>query len=88
MNRREPGRSYRETPDVVAAANRLIGAVGKRVALEDPEDLLHLIRLEAELDDAFRVAVAGLRETGYSDGAIGAVFGITKQAVQQRWPRG
>ena len=84
----EPRKPYRETGDVVVGVRRLIAAVGKRVATEDPEDLEHLLALQAELDEAFRIAVAGLRASEYSDGAIGKVCGgITKQAVQQRWPR-
>lgn len=78
---------YRETPDVVAGARRIIGAVGKRVATEDPEDLEMLLALEDELAKAWRRAVDGLRQTGYTDGQIGEVLLITKQAVAQRWPR-
>ena len=32
-------------------------------------------------------AVEGLRSSGFSDTEIGLVLGVTKQAVQQRWPR-
>jgi hypothetical protein len=85
--KRRRGRGYRETPDVVAGLKRLIGALGKRVAVEDPDDLRHLLALEREVERAFVVAITGLRSSGYSDTAIGAVFGITKQAVQKRWPR-
>jgi hypothetical protein len=81
-------RTYRETPDVVAALRRLIRSVGKRVATEDPEDLRHLLALREELDRAFETAVAGLRQTGYTDAEIGAALGgISRQAVHQRWPR-
>jgi hypothetical protein len=80
-------KTYRETPDVAAATARLIVTVGKRVATEDPEDLRELLTLDQALSDAWLVAVAGLRETGFSDSEIGRVLGITKQAVAQRWPR-
>lgn len=33
------------------------------------------------------VAVAGWRDCGFSDSQIGRELGVTKQAVQQRWPR-
>jgi hypothetical protein len=83
-----PRRPYRETPDVVAGLRRLILSVGKRVAEEDPDDLRYLVALKARLQQAFTTAVMGLRRSGYSDGQIGAVLGsVTKQAVQQRWPR-
>jgi hypothetical protein len=82
-----PRRVYRETPDVVKATNRLIMAVGKRVAVEDVEELRHLSRMEVALEQAWGIAVAGLRATGYTDGQIGWQLGITKQAVAQRWPR-
>jgi len=82
-----PRRAYRETPDVVKATNRLILAVGKRVAVEDIADLRYLSRLESALEEAWRIAVTGLRATGYTDGQIGRQLGITKQAVAQRWPR-
>jgi len=80
-------RPYRETPDVVKATRRLILAVGKRVAVEDPDDLRFLSQLEHGLDQAWGLAVAGLRRSGYTDGQIGDQLGITKQAVQKRWPR-
>lgn len=80
-------RSYRETPDAVAATRRLIRTVGKRVATEDPDDLRLLIALEQELRQAWAVAVAGIRSTGATDREIGRVLGTTKQAVAQRWPR-
>ena len=85
--KRARGRSYRETPEVADAVGRLILAVGKRVATEDDKDLEVLLDLEVQLRKAWSLAVAGLRRSNYTDGDIGAVLGITKQAVQQRWPR-
>jgi hypothetical protein len=55
---------YRETADVVHAVRRLIRAVGKRVAQEDPQDLRHLAALQDELDRAFEIAIAGPGSTG------------------------
>jgi hypothetical protein len=77
---------YRETPDVAAATRRLIRTLGKRIGTEDPGDLRSLIVLDEELR-AWRVAVAGMRQSGFTDREIGAALGTTRQAVEQRWPR-
>jgi hypothetical protein len=45
---------YRETPEVVAATRRLVRVVGKRIATEDPPDLLLLAELEQEVRRAKR----------------------------------
>jgi hypothetical protein len=82
-----PQRAYRETPDVVKATARLIRAVGKRVAVEDTIELRYLLRLDTALEEAWLIAVTGLRRSGYTDRQIGIVLGTTKQAVQKRWPR-
>jgi hypothetical protein len=79
--------AYRETPDVADAVCRLIRAIGKRIATEDPPDLLLLVELEQEVRQAWQVAVAGLRRSGATDREIGQVLGTTRQAVEQRWPR-
>lgn len=77
----------RETHEVVAAANRMIRAVGKRVAQEDPTSLAYLGLMEQRIDEARRMAIEGLRVTGYTDKDIGEALDMTRQAVQQRWPR-
>jgi hypothetical protein len=79
--------AHREDAEVVAAVTRLIGAVAKRLAAGDPDGAALLLLLDAELDKAWAVAVAGWRDAGFSDSDIGKVLGTTKQAVQQRWPR-
>ena len=78
---------YRETPEVVDAVVRLIRAVGKRIAEEDPEALVLLRCLEAEVSDAWWVAVAGQRRAGFSDRDIAEALGVTRPAVTQRWPQ-
>lgn len=84
---RRSGDLYRPTSDVAEAAARLLRAVGKRVASEDP-DALHALRdLETAVADSFREAVRGLRAAGYSDRAIADELGVSRQAVEQRWPR-
>lgn len=77
----------RDTSDVAGGARRMIRALGERVAEEDPADLRLLLRLRVELDRAMAVAVDGLRAGGHTDGDIGEVLGMSRQAVQQRWPR-
>jgi putative transcriptional regulator len=63
----------------------LVRTLGKRIA--DPDSLLLLRELDAAIAEAWATAIAGLRETGYSDRRIGAELGVTKQSVQKRWPR-
>jgi hypothetical protein len=82
-----PRRRYRETPEVVAAIRRLVRAMGKRIAEEDPESLLLLRELEQEVRRAWQVAIEGIRHSGATDREIGEVLGTTRQAVEQRWPR-
>lgn len=78
---------YRETPDVVAGACRFIQAIGRRIACEDPDDLAYLVTLDQELRQAWAAAVAGIRQSGFTDREIGQVLGTSRQAVEQRWPR-
>lgn len=87
LSRRRRSRGYRETPEVADGVGRIILAVGKRIATEDPADLEILLGLDVRLSEAWALAVAGIRRSGFSDAEIGAVLGVTKQAVQQRWPR-
>ena len=82
-----PARRYRETPDVVNGVARMLRALANRLQQEDPSDLQHLVALQAELDVMWQTAVAGLRRSGFSDTDIGRELGVTKQAVQKRWPR-
>lgn len=79
--------AYRETSEVAIAVVRLIGSVGRRLADEDPTELEHLIAMEHALKEAYTVAVRGMRDSGFSDGEIGKQLGVTKQAIQQRFPR-
>jgi len=78
----------KETPEVSEATGRLIRAVGRRVGRDgDPAGLAELQGLQDQLTAAWSDAVAGLRELGFSDAAIAAELGITRQAVYQKWPR-
>lgn len=87
LSRKRPQRAPRDTPDVAAGVRRMVLALGRRIGTEDPEQLAELAELEAAVAEAWWLAVDGLRETGYSDAAIGRQLGMTRQAVAQRWPR-
>lgn len=78
---------YRDTAEVGGAVVRLVKSTGRRVADEDPDSLALLVYIGDTLAEAWRTAIAGLRASGFSDGEIGAELGVTKQAVQDRWPR-
>lgn len=86
VKRRQQRPAYRETPDVAEAVERLILAVARRVATEDPEDLVHLRRLEEAVARGWRIAIDGQRHT-FSDREIADALGVTRPAVTQRWPR-
>ena len=77
----------RETADVVEAAIRMVHAVGKRVGDEQPESLHYLKLIEHACENERREAIDRLRELGFTDVQIGDALGMTRQAVQQRWPR-
>jgi hypothetical protein len=79
--------AYTETDKYTAGVVRMVKALGKRVGQEDPHSIEHLQAVQAALDVAWRNAVHALREAGEPDHRIGARLGITRQAVQQRWPR-
>jgi len=78
-------------PDVVendayaAFARRVLRAYARRVATGDIEALHDLTDLADQVETAIRVAVIGLRDTGYSWAEIAARLGITRQAAHQRW---
>lgn len=77
----------RSDDDVAEAVCRLIGALGRRCAGGDPDTAFYLTTIQDRLDDAFADAVAGWRRHGFTDQQIGRELGVTKQAVQKRWPR-
>ena len=79
-------RKFRETSEMAAMASRVIKAIGRRVGEEDASSLVYLMTVQTALDNAWRHAVDGIRETGSPDKDIAEVLGVTRQAVQQRWP--
>jgi hypothetical protein len=74
-----------ETDEYAAFIRRAIRAYGRRVADGDVEALPGLLALSAELEQALGMAVAGLRNHGYSWTEIAARIGVTRQAARQRW---
>lgn len=78
---------YRETDEVAAGVCRQVASLGRRVGSEDPASLVYLAAVEEAARLARAGAVEALRETGYTDVQIGEVLGISRQAVQQAWPR-
>lgn len=75
----------RETPEYAAMVGRIIRAHGRRVADADPEDLVDLINLRDELDEAIKRAVWGQKANGFSWAQIARCLGVTRQAAQMRY---
>lgn len=71
--------------DYAGFTRRIITAHGRRIAAGDIEGLAALAEIYVSLDAALSLAVHGLREQGYSWADIGARFGMTRQAAQQRF---
>jgi hypothetical protein len=78
-------RRYVETTEFLAAVGRLVRSGGRRVALEDPDQLVALLELQHQVDLAIIEAVAGLRAAGITWEDIGAAAGTTRQAALMRW---
>ena len=78
--------TFRETPEVAAATARMIKAIGRRVGEEDPTSITNLQVLQDALDEAWRNAIAEHRRAGMPDREVAALLGVTRQAVQWRWP--
>lgn len=74
-----------ENDDYAAFARRILRAYARRIASGDIDALVLLTGLAADVEDATRQAVTGLRDFGYSWADIGTRLGITRQAAHQRW---
>lgn len=85
--RRSSAPLARSDEDIAEAIGRMIAALGRRCSDGDPDTAALLRFLQGELEDAMTDAVTGWRAAGFSDSHIGRELGVTKQAVQQRWPR-
>lgn len=68
-------------------ARRIISSLGRQAQEGDPEDLRMFMALAAHINLELGRAVQALREHGYTDVQLGEQLGMTRQAVQQRWPR-
>lgn len=85
--RPKPARQEKETGEIVRFLAGQLRRLSARMAAEDPDGLKELRLLAEELESAIAIAVAGYRRSGFSDADIGRELGVSKQAVQQRWPR-
>lgn len=77
----------RSDEDLTDAIVRMVKSLGLRAATGDPDTAHLLSMVENELANSMALAVRCWRRTGYSDREIGRELGVTKQAVQKRWPR-
>ncbi len=74
-----------ENGEYAAFARRILRAYARRISAGDIDALADIIVLAADVEDAIRQAVTGLRGSGYSWAEIGTRLGVTRQAAQQRW---
>ena len=74
-----------ENGEYAAFARRILRAYARRISAGDVDALGDITILAADVEDAIRLAVTGLRDYGYSWAEIGARLGVTRQAAQQRW---
>lgn len=73
--------------EMTAGIVRMTRALGRRCAEGDPDSAVYLRLVGEQLERSTAEAVAGWRALGFSDAQIGRELGVTKQAVQKRWPR-
>ena len=74
-----------ENTEYVAFTRRILRGYARRVAAGDVEALRSMTALRADIDDATREAVRGLRVFGYSWSEIASRLGVTRQSAQMRW---
>lgn len=74
-----------ENSEYAAFARRVLRAYARRIATGDIDALTDMSILAADIEQATRRAVTGLRDFGYSWTDIGTRLGVTRQAAQQRW---
>jgi hypothetical protein len=71
---------------VPASSKRLARALDELKSIEDPLTRLNSVRLAREaLDELEADTVVQARKAGLTWGAIGALYGLTKQGAQQRF---
>lgn len=84
QRRRE--RRVSESSDYAAMLIRVLYGYGYRVS-EDPAALAHLREIEAALRDAVNLGIYGANKLGerpYSINELGAILGVSKQAIHKR----
>ena len=74
-----------ENGEYAAFARRILRAYARRISSGDIDALADVTVLSADVENAIRQAVTGLRDFGYSWAEIGTRLGVTRQAAQQRW---
>jgi hypothetical protein len=85
LMRRKRSKRVVENPEYACFARRVLKAYARRIADGDIAALRELVVFVTDVDDATRVAVAGLRRWGYSWFDIATQVGMSKQAARQRW---
>jgi hypothetical protein len=66
---------------------RIVRAAGSHVGKADPDQLVLLAAVAADVDALMVRTVAGVRESGFRWQSIADVLGVSRQAVQQRFGR-
>lgn len=82
------GKRYTDMDEYLTMVRRIIKGCGTRVGDSDVTWLAEMAGLRAELEEAFSVAVAGLRHDDAAPASwteIGDALGITRQAAQKRY---
>src|SRR5215470_18361120 len=85
LTRRKRAKRMVDNTQYASFARRVVQAYARRVADGDITALRELAVFVSDVDDATRVAVAGLRRWGYSWFDIATQVGVSTQAAQQRW---
>jgi hypothetical protein len=85
LTRRKRAKRVVDNYEYASFARRVVKAYARRVSDGDITALRELAVFVSDVDDATRVAVAGLRRWGYSWFDIASQVGVSKQAAQQRW---
>lgn len=87
-------RGVAETAEYVSFARRAVRALGRRLHGATPEEFRAIVEVYQEFDDmlaeAVQAFVAADRDLGPNQrtqtwAAVGRMFGISRQAAEQRW---